>query len=123
MATKRILIVDDEETLTFSMYQSFIMEKGDYEVITAGSGEEALEKLNGKKFHFAIVDIYLPGMNGFELIKKIKERDPHTIVMVITAYGSSEKKKEAMDSGALYFFEKPFNIREIKGIVLKALSS
>lgn len=122
MSTKRILIVDDEETLTFSMYQSFILEKGDYEVITANSGEEALEKLKDNGFDAAIIDIYLPGINGLELIKRIKEKNPDTTIIVMSAYATMDKKDEALENGALYFFEKPFDIKEVKRLVLKTLA-
>ncbi len=122
MSTKRILIVDDEETLTFSMYQSFILEKGDYEIVTANSGEEALEKLDSKKFDVAIVDIYLPGISGLDLIKKIKEKNPDTAIIVMSAYATMDKKDEALENGALYFFEKPFDMKEVKKVVLKTLN-
>ena len=122
MSTKRILIVDDEETLTFSMYQSFILEKGDYEIVTANSGEEALEKLDSKKFDVAIVDIYLPGISGLDLIKEIKEKNPDTAIIVMSAYATMDKKDEALENGALYFFEKPFDIKEVKKVVSKILN-
>ncbi len=122
MSAKRILIVDDEETLTFSIYQSFILEKGNYEIVTAGSGEDALEKLEDKGFDAAIVDIYLPGINGLDLIKRIKEVNPDTTVIVMSAYATMDKKDEALENGALYFFEKPFDIKEVKRLVLKILN-
>ena len=116
------MIVDDEETLTFSMYQSFILEKGDYEIVTANSGEEALEKLDSKKFDVAIVDIYLPGISGLDLIKEIKEKNPDTAIIVMSAYATMDKKDEALENGALYFFEKPFDIKEVKKVVSKTLN-
>ena len=71
---RRLLIVDDEETLTFSLYQSFILSKKDYEVITAGSGEEALDRMNEGKFDLLITDIFMPGISGIDLLKKVKNR-------------------------------------------------
>lgn len=123
MTPKSILIVDDEETLTFSIHQSFLMEKRGYEIVTAKSGEEALEKIKGKRFDVAIVDIYLPGISGLDLIKGIKEKNPDTLIIMISAYATMDKKDEALEYGALYFFEKPFDIKEIKKIVLKTLDS
>ena len=123
MTAKSILIVDDEETLTFSIHQSFLMEKRDYEIVTAESGEDALEKLKSKRFDVAIVDIYLPGISGLDLIKGIKEKNPDTLIIIMSAYATMDKKDEALEYGALYFFEKPFDIKEVKKIVLKTLDS
>ena len=65
---KRLLIVDDEETLTFSLYQSFIISKNDYEVVTAASAEEALMKMQDNPFHLILSDISMPGMSGLQLL-------------------------------------------------------
>lgn len=123
MTAKSILIVDDEETLTFSIQMSFVSEKRGYEIVTAKSGEDALEKIKGKRFDAAIVDIYLPGISGLELIKGVKEKNPDTVIIMMSAYATMDKKDEALEYGALYFFEKPFDIKEVKKIVLKTLDS
>ena len=68
---RRLLIVDDEETLTFSLYQSFILSKKDYEVVTAASGEEALDKMNENPFDLLITDIFMPGINGIEFVNTL----------------------------------------------------
>ncbi len=122
MSARRILIIDDEETLTFSMRQSFALEKNGYEIITAGSGEEALGKSEGKAIDAAIADIYLPGINGLELIKKLKEKNPNAVIIVISAYATMDMKDEALENGALYFFEKPFDIKEMKKVLLGTLN-
>ena len=116
-----MLIVDDEETLTYSLYQSFILAKHDYEVVTAASGEEAANKLIDGMFDLVITDISMPGMSGLELLSLIKDKYPSTHVIVMTAYGSDEKKDEAIQGGAEYYIEKPFEIREIKNIVMELL--
>jgi DNA-binding NtrC family response regulator len=118
---KRMLIVDDEETLTYSLYQSFILAKHDYEVVTASSGEEATLKLKEKKYNLVITDISMPGMSGLELLTNIKENFPEIDVIVMTAYGSPEKKEEAFNSGAKYYVEKPFEIKEMKQMVMEIL--
>jgi DNA-binding NtrC family response regulator len=118
---KKMLIVDDEETLTYSLYQSFILEKKDYEVVTAASGEEASKKLANSPFDLVITDISMPGMSGLELLSHIKEKYPKTEVIVITAYGSEEKKEESLQKGARYYIEKPFEIKKIKQLVMELL--
>lgn len=119
---KRMLIVDDEETLTFSLYQTFILAKKDYEVITASSGEEAIGKLREQYFDLVISDISMPGMNGLELLSTIKKQFRGTEVIIMTAYGSQEKRDEAMFLGARYYIEKPFEIKEFKQLVMNVLN-
>jgi len=116
------MIVDDEETLTFSLYQTFILAKQDYEVITAASGEEAAEKLAGGRFDLVITDISMPGMTGLELLAQIRKNYPQTAVIVMTAYGSDDKKEEALKIGAQHYIEKPFEIKEIKKLVIDLLN-
>jgi DNA-binding NtrC family response regulator len=120
-SVKKMLIVDDEETLTYSLYQSFILSQNNYEVVTAASGEEAAERLAETEFDLVITDIKMPGMDGLELLSQIKEKYPRTEVIVMTAYGSLEKKEEALEKGAHFYIEKPFEIREIKQLVMELL--
>ena len=118
---KKMLIVDDEETLSYSLYQSFIISQQEYEVVTAASGEEASEKLADTQFDLVITDIKMPGMDGLELLSLIKSKYPKTEVIVMTAYGSHEKREEALQKGARYYIEKPFEISEIKQLVMEIL--
>jgi YesN/AraC family two-component response regulator len=121
MMAKRLLIVDDEETLTFSLYQSFILSKQDYEVVTANSGEEALQKSRDIPFDLIITDIWMPGMNGFDLIRQVKEEMPQTEFVVMTAYGSGDNEERAMQEGARSYIEKPFEMQEMKKLVMDIL--
>ena len=118
---KKLMIVDDEETLTYSLYQSFILARNNYEIITAASGEEASQKLEDSKFDLVITDISMPGMSGIELLTQIKADYPDTDVIVMTAYGSEEKREEALQNGARYYIEKPFEIKELKQLVFNLL--
>lgn len=121
-SSKKLMIVDDEETLTYSLYQSFILAKQNYEVVTASSGEEASEKLKTAEFDLVITDISMPGMSGLELLAWIRENYPDTAVVVMTAYGSEDKKEEAISLGARNYIEKPFEIKEIKQLVMEILN-
>jgi len=118
---KRLLIVDDEETLTFSLYQTFINAPIDCEVVTASSAEEAMEKLKNNKFNIIITDIAMPGMNGLELLARVKAMYPDTHVIVITAYGSDEREEKAYQLGATKYIEKPFELKDLKSEVLNLL--
>ncbi|MEJ2051735.1 MAG: response regulator [Calditrichota bacterium] len=119
---KRLLIVDDEESLTFSLYQTFINVPIECEVLTASNGDDALAKIEEKRFDLVITDIAMPGINGLDLLSMIKARDSQTKVIVITAYGSDENKEQAFRRGADNYLEKPFDLYEIKDLVLKMLA-
>lgn len=118
---RRLLIVDDEETLTFSLYQSFILSKKDYEVVTAASGEEALDKMSENPFDLLITDIFMPGINGIDLLRKVKVEYPKTEVIVMTAYGSEDKKDEVEELGARHYVEKPFEMKNLREMVFNIL--
>lgn len=119
---KRLLIVDDEETLTFSLYQTFINAPVECEVITASSGDEALNRTREKPFDVVITDIAMPGIDGLDLLSMIKAQNPDTRVIVITAYGSDEREEQAFSRGAEKYIEKPFDLHEIRDIVVKMIS-
>jgi len=116
----RLLIVEDEETLCESLKRVFTREG--YEVDGAGSSEEALEILGSDLYDLVITDILLPGMSGIELLKKIKERQPEVIVVIITAYASVETAVEALRAGAYDYIMKPVIHEEMKKIVSNALT-
>ncbi len=119
---KRLLIVDDEETITFSLYRAFIKAPIDCEVITAESGEQAWERVQQKPFDVVITDLTMDGMDGFELLKRVKQHYPGTRVIIITAYGTDEKEQKAYDLGADKYLEKPFDINELKNLVFQWMS-
>lgn len=118
---KRLLIVDDEETITFSLYQSFIHSKKDYEVVTADSGEEALQRIAEQPFDLIVTDIMMPGIDGFELLRTIRNDYPQTNVIIMTAYGSSIYKERALKEGARHYVEKPFEMKEFKKLIMDLL--
>ena len=101
-----IMVVDDENIVRESLYHWFA--KSGHTVDTAASGFEALEKLEQVPFDILFVDIKMPGMDGIELLGKIKSTYPDTIVIIITAYGSIESAIKAMKAGASDYLLKPF---------------
>src|SRR5512136_3432974 len=92
---KKVLIVDDEETLKWSMSKSLSKDKDKYEVIIANNGKEALTLLKDNKIDLVISDIRMPDINGLDLLVKIKKEYPETKVIIMTAYGSPDVQKEA----------------------------
>ena len=101
-----IMIVDDEMIIRESFVHWF--RKYGHQVEAAASGFEALEKLDKTPFELLFVDIKMPGMNGIELLGKVKEGYPDTMVIIITAYGSIETAVDAMKMGAADYLLKPF---------------
>ncbi len=101
-----IMVVDDEEIIRESLYHWF--KKYDHMVETASSGPEALDKLEKYPYQLLFVDIKMPGMDGIELLEKIKQEYPDTVVVIITAYGSIESAVKAMRIGAHDYLLKPF---------------
>ncbi|MCK4396157.1 sigma-54-dependent Fis family transcriptional regulator [candidate division WOR-3 bacterium] len=108
---KSVLVVDDEKGMI--EWLKIALEKEGYEVETAMSGEKALELARSRYFHCVITDIKMAGMDGLQLLKKLKEEDPDVITIIITAYGTFESAVEALRSGASDFITKPFRIDEI----------
>src|SRR5262245_32251409 len=112
MALCRILVVDDEESIR-EFFEIMLKREG-YEVVTASNGREALEKLKKAKVDLILSDIQMPEMSGLELLAAVKELDPELVVIMITAFGSTETAVEAMKLGAYDYVQKPFKIEEIK---------
>ncbi|MCJ7642382.1 MAG: response regulator [Desulfobacterales bacterium] len=115
---KKVLIVDDEETLTWSMAKSLSKDKDKYEVMIANNGREALGLLKKGKIDLVISDIRMPDINGLDLLVRIKMEHPQTKVIIMTAYGSSDVQKEANRRGSLFYIEKPFEISDIRKIII-----
>ncbi len=113
-----LLIVDDELHVRESLSRWFI-EDG-YEVEAASSAKEALALLGRRHFDVVITDIKMPGMDGLELLKRIREVDSEVSIILITAYASVATAVEALKSGAYDYLVKPFDPEELTRVVEKA---
>ncbi len=118
---RSVLIVDDEETLTWSLKKTLSRDREIYEVEVANDGKQALSLIENQSFDVIVLDIRLPGINGLDLLVKIKQQTPSTKVIIMTAYGSSAIRAKAMAMGSLFYIEKPFEIEDLRGLILKAL--
>lgn len=116
----RIMVVDDEKIVRESLYHWFKREGHVAE--TAASGLEALEKLEKAPFDVLFVDIKMPNMDGLEVLRRVKEGYPETIVIIITAYGSVESAVEAMKFGAHDYLLKPFRPEQLALVIEKTVS-
>ncbi len=117
--TPRILIVDDDPANREGL--SILLRKEGYHVEGAPSGEEALTSLEKRPVEVMITDLFLPGMNGIEILKQVKEHAPLTNVIVVTGKASAESAVEAMKEGAYDYITKPVNVEHLKVQVAKAL--
>jgi len=119
---KRVLIVDDEEDLTWTLSKKLSKDKDKFEIFTVNSGKEAIDVLNQMPFNLVISDVRMPEVSGLDLLNLIKEQYPSTKVIIMTAYGSSDVQQEASLRGSLHYIEKPFEINELRQIIIDALS-
>lgn len=115
----KILIAEDEKGMR-DVLEIFLQEEG-YQTFSVKDGLEAMGMLERDIYDLVITDIKMPGADGFEVLKKIKEISPHTVVIMITAYGTTESAIEAIRLGAYDYIEKPFKIEEIRVVVKRAL--
>jgi two-component system, NtrC family, response regulator AtoC len=121
MSASTVLIVDDERTLARSI-KAFLIESG-YEAEVAGSGEQALEQLERVRPDVIFADVRLPGMNGIELLRRIREFDAAVPVIMMTAYGTIEGAVEAVKLGAFDYLKKPVDLDELKLLTDRARES
>lgn len=117
---RRILVVDDDVSLR-RVLEYNLQEEG-YDVITAADGEAGLSLFRKESPSLVVTDLKMPGIDGFQLLKLIKEESPDTFVIVITAFGAIDNAVEAMKLGAYDYITKPFNRDELKLTVRKALA-
>ncbi len=107
-----VLIVDDERTLARAV-RPFLVESG-YDAEVAPDGEQALGMLETLRPDVVFSDMRLPGMNGVELLRRIREFDPSIPVVIMTAYGTIEGAVEAVKLGAFDYLKKPVDLEELK---------
>lgn len=119
---KSILIVDDEEDLTWSISKTLARHDKDFEVACAHDGDEAMEILARRPVDVVISDIRMPGRDGLQLLHEINARYPRTKVIIMTAYGSHETRKQIAAKGAAFYLEKPFEIRSLRMLIYEALN-
>ncbi len=121
MNAKKILVVDDEQGVLG--YFSRILAEPEYEVHGATGGQEALDKLGGNGFDMMILDLVMPGMDGMEVLRKVRETRQDLIVLVITGYPSEETTRESLECGCIDYIHKPFDHEEVKNLIKDAFEA
>jgi DNA-binding response OmpR family regulator len=108
----RVLVVDDEPDAV-ELLQEFLTTKG-YEVVTASNGEEALRKVKEERPHLMLLDVRLPGMNGMEVLRRVREFDQEVGIIMVTAVNEEETGREALKLGAFDYIVKPLNFEYLE---------
>jgi two-component system response regulator PilR (NtrC family) len=116
-----VLVVDDEPSIR--EFLQIMLKREKMIVETASNGREALKILENKPIDLVITDLQMPEMSGLELLGKIKEKDPKALVMMITAFGSTDSAVEAMKLGAFDYLTKPFKIDDVTVRITRALEN
>jgi len=115
----KILVVDDERTVRYSFRK--LLRDEDYNVLEAVNGLEAIDLFTNEKPDLVVLDIEMPGMSGLEVIKQIKSINPHIPVIIVTAFGTTDRVIEAMKQGAYEYLEKPFDIEKMRAVIREAM--
>ncbi len=117
----KLLLIDDEADVQYSFQRIF--DSPEIELTTASSGEEGLALIPKLKPDLVIMDIRMGGMNGLETLRRIREIDSKLLVILMTAYGTTQTAIEAMKLGAYDYLLKPFDIPKLKEIITNALKA
>ncbi len=108
---KTILVVDDDKSILRTFTR--ILQKNGYEIDTAETGKEAMEKAENRQYDLALVDIRLPDMDGTDLLAKLKKPLQNTVKIMITGFPSLETGVKALDEGADAYLVKPVKPQEL----------
>ncbi len=116
---RHILVVDDEQDVRETLEK--VLKSMDYHPHVAAGGKEALEIIRNKKIDVVLSDLYMPEMDGIELLKKVRNFDKNIIFMMITAHPTIETAVEAIKKGAYDYLTKPFHVEEVRLKINRAL--
>jgi DNA-binding NtrC family response regulator len=114
-----ILLVEDEDMCRKNLKR--ILSKEGYEVDETSSGVNALKMLDQKEYDLVLTDLKMKTVDGMEVLRRSKNLDPHTEVILITGYATVDSAVEAMKEGAYHYIAKPFQLEEVRKVVREAL--
>src|SRR5713101_1968779 len=117
----RVLVVDDEKAMVLAL--KGLLSKEGYQVETAGSGEEAVKRIETGSFHVVITDLSMNGVGGMQVLEHARRVDPELAVVMITAYGSEKIAVQAMKLGAADYVPKPFDNDELRLVVRRVMDT
>jgi two-component system response regulator (stage 0 sporulation protein F) len=115
----RVLVVDDEENMLALLKR--VLGKAGYRVSCANEGYGALELASKHRFRLAIVDVSMPGMDGIEVLRRLKGIDRELPVIMISAFASWDREQRARSLGCAGYFPKPLNMKHFKRAIRKSV--
>lgn len=118
-SSQRILIVDDEPNIVVSL--EFLLGQEGYRVAVARDGEEALRRAEQLRPDLVLLDVMLPGLDGFEVCRRLHARDPAPKVILLTARGRDAERVRGLDLGADLYITKPFSTRDLMAAIRRCL--
>jgi DNA-binding NtrC family response regulator len=116
---RRILVVDDDPVIV--RLAEAVLHGDGHEVVTAGTGEQALDAMEGGRFDLVLTDLRLPAMSGLDLVERVKVLSPDTALLVMTSFASVASAVQAMRTGAVDYVVKPFDAQDLKHRVQQAI--
>lgn len=120
MTAGSVLVVDDDKNIRLLLSQC--LEEAGYEVNSAVDGEHAVKKAEERRFDLVLLDMKLPGIDGLQVLRKLRSLWPDLPIVIITAHGTIETAVEAMKQGAVDYLQKPFTPEEIRAIVQRNIA-
>src|SRR5216684_3285425 len=115
----KLLLIDDEADVQYSFQRIF--DSPEIELTTASSGEEGLKLVPKLKPDLVIMDVRMGGITGLETLRRLRQTEPKLLVILMTAYGTTQTAIEAMKLGAYDYLLKPFDVPKLKQIIEGAL--
>ncbi len=115
----RLLVIDDEPIACRQLEQVF--RHSPFTVVTRENGASGLQALDQERFDAVLTDLRMPGVDGMEILRRARERDPDLAVIMITGHATLDSAVEAMKAGAFHYIAKPFRIDEVREVVAKAV--
>ncbi|MFH1980601.1 MAG: response regulator [Pseudomonadota bacterium] len=119
---KTVLFVDDDAILCMSVQRYVQKHIGDFTLITAGHGREAMDILARETISMVVTDLQMPEMDGFELLARMSGQYPEIPVVIITAFNSTDTRQKGLSAGAVGYIEKPIDVGELAARIVDALA-
>jgi two-component system response regulator HydG len=120
LSSRAILLVDDDDALRETLREA--VDSLDVDVDTAETGAEAIERVRARTYAVVVTDLVMKGIDGFSVLDEVGRRSPATRLIMLTGHGSREVAVQAMQQGATYYLEKPFDLVEFRTKVQKCLA-
>ena len=114
MKDKPVILVVDDQPQNIELLEAHLVPQG-YEIVTAASGEDALEKLSGNQIDLMLLDVMMPGMDGFEVIRRVRQDNTHRLlpIILVTALRETEDRVKGIEAGCDDFISKPVDKMEL----------